>query len=69
MSGGAWGYKQYQIEGIADQLSTEVAALLKAVAETEHLIDWAESCDSSREHAEHAVYDLWVRTFNHLYGE
>jgi len=43
--------------------------LLAAGARTDHLIDWAESSNTSRESAESAVYDLWVETFERLYGD
>jgi hypothetical protein len=64
MSGGAWGYQQYRIE----EKAVEIAALLRAVAESEHIVDWSESCDTLREDAERQLYDLWVKTFNEVYG-
>ena len=70
MSGGAWAYKQYEIE---EQAET-VAKLLKAVAQTEHIVDWAVSGDTARRRddgsgAERELFDLWVNTFNDIYGE
>ena len=70
MSGGEWRYKQYEIEEQAEIM----AKLLKAVAQTEHLVDWAVSGDTIRREedgsgAERELFDLWVRTFNEIYGE
>jgi hypothetical protein len=70
MSGGAWGYQQWRLEEKADEL----AKLIKAVAETEHLVDWAECGDTVRRRedgsgAERDVYDLWLKTFNEIYGD
>ena len=69
MSGGAWAYQQYRLEEKAE----EMRLLLKAVAESEHIVDWAESGDTVRRRedgsgAERDLYDLWLRTFNELYG-
>lgn len=69
MSGGNWNYQQYQIERLVEQLDSVVKPLLMAVAETEHIVDWSESADSSREKAEHQLYDLWVKTFNEVYPD
>ena len=63
MSGGAWNYQQYKIE----EKTEELAKLLKAVAQTEHIVDWAISCDTTREDAARELFDLWVKTFNELY--
>jgi hypothetical protein len=69
MSGGAWNYQQYRIEEDAER----VAAFLRAVAKSEHIVDWAESGDTARRRedgsgAERDLYDLWVKTFNEVYG-
>jgi hypothetical protein len=32
-------------------------------------VDWAESCDTSKEEAAVQLYELWVATFNHLYED
>jgi hypothetical protein len=69
MSGGRWNYQQWHIEELAgEQLSPEYRELLMAVAETEHIVDWAECSDTSRESAEQALYDLWVKVFDKLYS-
>jgi hypothetical protein len=60
MSGGRWNYQKDKIEERADQ----IAAFLKAVAQTERIVDWAECGDTRREDAEHELYDLWVKTFD-----
>lgn len=76
MSGGAWGYKQFHLDDLATELETgtsELVELIKAVARTEHIVDWAESGDTVRRRedgsgAERDLYDLWRETFNKLYG-
>lgn len=68
MSGGRWNYAENQITEDAELTLPRLALLLKAVAQTEHLIDWAESADTSRADAESKVYDLWVATFDEVYG-
>lgn len=76
MSGGAWNYQQYRIEEIAEAVADNTNPLvefIKAVAETEHIIDWAESGDTVRRRedgsgAEHDLYELWLKTFNRVYG-
>ena len=73
MSGGAWGYQQHRLENLANWLSGELNVLLKAVALTEHIVDWSESGDTVRRRedgsgAERDLYDLWLKTFEELYG-
>ena len=68
MSGGRWGYQQYHIEEQAEWLPE----LLKAVAQTEHIVDWAESGDTVRRRedgtgAEQDLYELWLETFTRLF--
>lgn len=69
MSGGQWGYQKWRIEEDAERLST----FLKAVAESEHIVDLAESGDTVRRRedgsgAERDLYDLWLKTFEEVYG-
>lgn len=69
MSGGHWNYQQYKIEEQAEM----VAAFLKAVAASEHIIDWAECGDTVRRSedgsgAERDLYDLWLKTFDEVFG-
>jgi hypothetical protein len=77
MSGGAWGYQEFRIEELAESLVEDrrvLVELLKAAARSEHIVDWAECGDSIRETrhgrpgAEQLLYDLWLETFNKLYG-
>ena len=69
MSGGAWGYQSWKIKD-----STEmVARFIEAIGESEHIVDWAESGDTVRRRedgsgAEHDLYDLWLKTFEAVYG-
>lgn len=70
MSGGRWNYQQYRIEEQAEV----VAKFLKAVAQSEQIVDWAESGDDVRHDpedgsgAERELYDLWLKTFTEVYG-
>jgi hypothetical protein len=70
MSGGAWNYQEHRIRESAET----VAAFIEAIAESEHIVDWAESGDSVRRRedgtgAEKDLYDLWLKTFNKVFGE
>jgi hypothetical protein len=78
MSGGTWGYQQYRIEELAESLTEDrhvLVELVKAAAQSEHIVDWAESGDTIRETrdgrpgAEKKLYDLWLETFGRLYGD
>lgn len=42
MSGGHWGYRSQHLEDVG----TEVARAFEFLAELEHSMDWAISCDS-----------------------
>jgi hypothetical protein len=70
VSGGAWGYQSWHIKEDAER----ICVFLRAVAESEHIVDWAESGDTVRHDdedgsgAERDLYDLWVKTFNEVYG-
>lgn len=69
MSGGTWGYQSWRIRDSAESISK----LIEAIAESEHIIDWAESCDTVRRRedgsgAERDLYDLWLKTFNEVFG-
>lgn len=68
MSGGAWGYQEHRIR---DSIET-VAKFIEAIAQSEHIVDWAESGDTARRRedgsgAERDLYDLWLATFNEVY--
>lgn len=69
MSGGAWGYQSYRIR----EQAKAVGKFIEAIAESEHIIDWAESGDTVRRRedgsgAERDLYDLWLKTFNEVFG-
>ena len=69
MSGGRWGYQQWKIQELAENLaSDQMVQFLKAIADTERLIDWAECNDTTREDAEPKLYDLWRDTFDRIWG-
>lgn len=76
MSGGHWNYRSYHLQELAAELENrgqELAELIKAVAQAEHIVDWAECGDTVRRRedgsgAEHDLYELWLATFNRLYG-
>ena len=67
MSGGAWNYAEFRISELADNLGI-IDILLRGVARTEHVVDWAESCDTSRKDAEIELYDLWLEIFEKVFG-
>lgn len=70
MSGGRWNYQQLRI--LED--SERFAKFMKAVTESERIVDWAESGDDVRHDpedgsgAERDLYDLWLKTFREVYG-
>jgi hypothetical protein len=76
MSGGTWNYQQYRIEELAEALEHDravIVELIKAAAKSERIVDWAESGDTVRRRqdgtgAERDLYDLWLATFERLYG-
>lgn len=63
MSGGAFGYMQYQI----DDMARRTDVLLATVAITEHETDWAVSGDTTPDAAAKRIYDLWVHVFTTIY--
>lgn len=70
MSGGRWGYQSWKIKDWAEF----VPRFIGAIAESEHIIDWAECGDTVRRRedgsgAERDLYDLWLKTFDEVYGE
>jgi hypothetical protein len=76
VSGGRWGYRSEWIRDLAGDESTliQLRKLLGALAETERIVDWAESGDTVRRRddgsgAERDLYDLWVRTFNEVWPD
>lgn len=73
MSGGRWNYQSDKIEELAEKLSSSpIVMFLKAAAQSEHIVDWAESGDTVRRRedgsgAERDLYDLWLKTLNEVY--
>lgn len=65
MSGGRWGY---QADRLREQAKS-MTKILEAVAESEHIIDWATSGDTSIEGAQVKLFELWEQTFESLYDE
>jgi hypothetical protein len=70
VSGGAWGYQSWKIKESAEM----VGKFIEAIAESEHIIDWAECGDTVRRRedgsgAERDLYDLWLKTFNAVFGD
>ena len=73
MSGGRWGYQSWKIKDQAQDLVRFAVAFGEAIAESEHIIDWSECGDTVRRRddgsgAERDLYDLWLRTFDEVYG-
>lgn len=73
MSGGRWGYQQWRIQEQAEDAVRLIKAFGEAVAESEHIVDWAECGDTVRRRedgsgAERDLYDLWLKTFGEVYG-
>jgi hypothetical protein len=74
MSGGTWNYQQWHIH---DDLPTEldkIKRFVQAIASSERIVDWAEAGDTVRRRedgsgAERDLYDLWLATFNEVYGD
>ena len=60
MSGGTWNYAQYQIEEWAQFMKDSMNLLAKL----EHIVDWAEAGDTSKEKAQAHVYSELVRFFD-----
>ena len=77
MSGGRWNYQSWQIQEQIEDLSISIdkfKKFAKAIAESEHIIDWAECGDTVRRRedgsgAEKDLYDLWLKTFDEAFGE
>jgi hypothetical protein len=77
MSGGRWNYQQWNIRDLAVALRDRrepLVRFIEAIAETEHIVDWAESGDTVRRRedgsgAERELYDLWLTVFNEVYDE
>jgi len=69
VSGGRWGYQSQRIKDVIPVL----AKFAEAISESKHIIDWAESGDTVRRRedgsgAERDLYDLWLKTFEEIYG-
>lgn len=73
MSGGRWGYQSHRIRDWAGVIP-RLGKFIDAIAQSEHIIDWAESGDTVRRRedgsgAEHDLYELWLATFNDAFEE
>jgi hypothetical protein len=73
MSGGRWNYQEYKILDAAEE-TKKLLVFADAVARSEHIVDWAESGDTVRRcedgsGAERDLYDLWLKTFDDVYGD
>ena len=67
MSGGHWCHQNAEIEHIADQCDY-IRDMLYKVSETAHIIDYAESCDTSKTDARKELYNLWKDFFEKRYN-
>jgi len=73
MSGGRWNYQQWRIHDEMPAELDKIKRFVEAIAESERIVDWAESGDTVRRRedgsgAERDLYDLWLRTFDGIYG-
>jgi hypothetical protein len=77
LGGGKWGYQSHQICEMATAIQDNkhiLVELLNAVAQTEHIIDWAESGETVRHRkdcsgAERDLYEMWLDVFDKLYND
>lgn len=71
MSGGHWGYQSHWIREYAEHFreDSKVARFINAVADSEHIVDWAESGDTDVATAQRRLYDLWFDTFEEAFAE
>ena len=67
MSGGHWNNGDREIEEIADKCDY-IKEILFKVSETAHIIDYAESCDTSKTEARKELYNLWKDFFEKRYS-
>jgi hypothetical protein len=75
MSGGRFNYQSHKLDDLATELevrNNQLVEIIKTAAQSEHIIDWAESGDTVRRRddgsgAEKDLYDLWLATFEKLY--
>lgn len=68
MSGGTWNYQSWKIKEWAEY----APKFIEAIAESEHIIDWAEADDTARRRedgtgAEKDLYELWLKTFKEVF--
>ena len=64
MSGGRWGYLQFQLEEEAETL-TNTAHLLTLMGMIEHILDWGRSGDSCYECAKVHTVEILEKYFSH----
>lgn len=64
MSGGHWDYQSWKLEEEAEKW----AKLMKAIGQSEHIVDWAICGDTSEETAGKQLYELWLKTFEEVFG-
>ncbi|HEY1705569.1 MAG TPA: hypothetical protein VGG75_38275 [Trebonia sp.] len=74
MSGGRWNYQEWRIRDFGEDVTRFIGQFAGAIAQSEHIVDWAESGDTTRRRedgsgAERDLYDLWLKTFDDVYGD
>lgn len=74
MSGGRWNYQSWRLRDAVEEggWHWQLGKFIEAIAQSEHIVDWAESGDTVRRRedgsgAERDLYDLWLKTFNEVY--
>jgi hypothetical protein len=65
MSGGHWSYAQFKIEEHIEQTRDAV----KAIAKTEHALDWCICGDTGYDTAFTEMWKIWSEFFDKYYGD
>lgn len=76
MSGGRWNFQSWKIVDLFEDVGNDLEKLrkfAKVIGESEHIVDLAECGDAVRRRedgsgAERDLYDLWLKTFDEIYG-
>lgn len=67
MSGGRWNYQDQKID--AEIKVEQLPKLLQGLQQCFHLVDWAESGDSSKKDVQKRIYEILLKLGNDLWEE